>query len=548
MVKGLVNLRFPSGRLQTRRARLLEIAIIGGTVLGFLGGLFGSTNLTRDAGSTGASTLPPGLKHPLTAGTTLGKIADRLMISIPVTVLLGLVAGVGVLVRWRRAQGVERQQLTWRAVGVMVGIAFFPLAVTGRADYLTLLDLPFFVVTLVLPVLRYRLWSIDTVIRRSVAYAGVLAALVGIYGVVVAAGSALASERIGAMVAAVAIAFAFAPLRDRALRLVDRLFYGDRTDPYRALSDLGRRLESVGPTDVVPTIVETVTQSLRLPYAAVERPDHTLMVAHGDAGTMVERWPLVFEGTSVGYLSASPRSGEDTFDRRDRDLLADVARHVGVAVHAAALTDDLLASRQRLVTARAEERRRLRRDLHDGLGPVLTAVGLNIDAARSQLDSAPAKADGLLAVARDATAQAIDDLRRVVYGLRPPALDDLGLLGALRAQIDRLPPTSALRVHLQVGRLPALPAAVEVAVYRSAVEGLHNAVRHRCDVRLHVVGCDLLLEVSDDGKSVGPWIPGVGLTAMRERAEELGGTFASGPRTPVGGAITSRFPLVEESP
>jgi signal transduction histidine kinase len=549
MVKGQVNLRFPSGRLQSRRARVLEVAIIGSTVLGFLGGLFGSMNLTRDAESGAAPVLPAGLEHPLTAGTTVGTIADALIVFVPLTVLLGLVAGLGVLVRWRRAQGVERQQLTWRAVGVVIGIVFFPIAVTGGADYLTRLDVPFFVVTLVVPVLRYRLWSIDTVVRRSVAYAGVIAVLVGVYAAVVAAVAALISERVGAMVAAVAIALAFVPLRDRARRLVDRLFYGDRTDPYRALSALGRRLERVRPTEVAPTLVETVAQSLRLPYAAIERPDHSLMAAYGVAGTSVEHWPLTFEDITVGFLAASPRSGEETFDGRDRDLLTDVARHAGAAVHAAALTNDLLVSRQRLITAREEERRRLRRDLHDGLGPVLTAVGLNIDAARAQLGPAPATADDLLERAREATTQAIDDLRRVVYGLRPPALDDLGLLGALRAQIDRLAPTSDLRVHLDVGDVPSLPAAVEVAVYRTAVEGLHNAVRHggarHCEVRLHKVGRDLVLEVCDDGTSAGPWVPGVGLTAMRERAEDLGGTFTGGPRVPGGGSITSRFPLLE---
>ena len=255
---------------------------------------------------------------------------------------------------------------------------------------------------------------------------------------------------------------------------------------------------------------------------------------------------MTFERETVGFLCASPRSGEDFFDDRDRAVLADVAHHSGAAMHAAALTDDLLASRQRLVTAREEERRRMRRDLHDGLGPVLTAVGLNIDAARSRLGADPAT-DELLAGAREATAQAIDDLRQLVYGLRPPALDDLGLVGALKAQIDRLP-AEGVGVHLDVGDLPPLPAAVEVGAYRTAVEALHNAVRHggahRCDVRLQVVGRDLVLEVHDDGTSAGPWSPGVGLTVMRERAEELGGTFRGGPNPPAGGRIISTFPMV----
>jgi signal transduction histidine kinase len=266
-------------------------------------------------------------------------------------------------------------------------------------------------------------------------------------------------------------------------------------------------------------------------------------------GTTTERWPLTFEGAPLGNLCASPRAGEEAFDVRDRELLADVARQAGIAVHAAALTNDLLASRQRMVTAREEERRRLRRDLHDGLGPVLTAVGLNLDAARAQLGPAPATADELIAEAREATAHAIADLRRLVYGLRPPALDDLGLLGALRAQVDRLGRGAEVRVTIDAVELPTLPAAVEVAAYRTAVESLHNAVRHGqarcCQVRLAVQDRHLVIEVRDDGTSGGPWVAGVGLTAMRERAEELGGQFDAGPREGGGAAVTSRFPLLE---
>ena len=190
-------------------------------------------------------------------------------------------------------------------------------------------------------------------------------------------------------------------------------------------------------------MVTAVAQSLRLPYVAIERPaEGTVLAAFGQPypaeEARAERWPLSYQGVTVGVLVAKPRRGEQAFDPRDRAVLADIARQSGAAVHAEALTADLLESRQRLVSAREEERRRLRRDLHDGLGPLLTSVGLNIDAARAQADCAPRRPSEqnpdlglLLSRAKDGTAQAMADLRGIVYGLRPSSLDDLGLVGAI---------------------------------------------------------------------------------------------------------------------
>jgi signal transduction histidine kinase len=275
----------------------------------------------------------------------------------------------------------------------------------------------------------------------------------------------------------------------------------------------------------------------------------------------------------MGALVASPRRGEPAFDERDRRVLADLARQAGPAVRAEALTADLLDSRQRLVTAREEERRRLRRDLHDGLGPMLTGVGLNLDAARAAVRRGE-NPGAFLAAAKDASARVIADVRELVYDLRPPALDDLGLAGAIAAHAARL----GVELRLQAD-LPALPAAVEVAVLRTAVEAVTNAVRHggarHCVVRL-TAGRELVLEVLDDGSGgasgnggsgggasgaggpggagsggAGPggagsggdsWQPGVGLTAMRERAAELGGSVSAGP-TGTGGSVVARYPL-----
>jgi two-component system NarL family sensor kinase len=538
-VQGLINVRFPAGRPATRAGAILEAAIAVGTGLVLLGGFFGGTM----QGVVGG---PPELAHPLTGGTVVGQVGDALVLLAPVVVLLGLVAGLGVVWRCIRADGLLRQQLKWRAAGVLISLALFPLAVTGHLGVLDVLDAPVFVVTLVVPIVRYRLWAIDTIVRRSIAYAMVTGVLFLGYLAVTATIASIASERIAAPIAAAAVAVSFAPVGRRVQRFVDGLFYGDRRDPYRTLRELGRRLSAVPHGDVLGSLVQSIATSLRLPYVAVERIDGTRLAEHGVAGATQQRWPLTYEQREEGYLVASPRRGEDAFDDRDHALLCDIAEHVGVAVHAVGLTTELLRSRQRLVTAREEERRRLRRDLHDGLGPVLTAVGLNLDAAQAGMTTDPVSAGTHLGNAKEATTQALADLRRLVHDLRPPALD-LGLVAALRVQIDRLRAGSALSVTVDAPDLPELPAAVEVAVFRIAVEAVTNAVRHsgahHCRICLTHTGTELTLHVHDDGTATQPWTPGVGLSAMRERTAELGGTLEAGPIATGGAAVTARFPL-----
>jgi two-component system NarL family sensor kinase len=552
-VQGLVNVRFPAGRLSSRAGRVLEVALIAGIVLALVAGVLGDYKLRL---VRPGSTVEVG--NPLTGGTALGRYAADLSVVVPVVVLLGLIAGLGVLRRAWKATGIERYQLRWRAYGVMLSLVLFPLAVNQVLPTLVdVLDGVFFVTTLAIPVVRYRLWAIDTVIRRSAAYALVTIAVVGGFAAIAAAGTAVASERVGFIVAAAVAAVTFAPARSYSQRLVDHLFYGQRSDPYRTLSDLGRRLAAVAaPGEALPAMVAVVAESLRLPYVAIERPGDgsVLAVSGGPAAAgdaRAGRWPLSYQSVIVGTLVAWPRRGEETFDPRDRAVLADIARQAGAAVHAEALTADLLDSRQRLVSAREEERRRLRRDLHDGLGPLLTGIGLNIDAARARSGRADSAAGGdlglLLGRAKDATAQAIADLRGIVYGLRPSSLDDLGLAGAIAAHIQRLTGGTTVQITLEADPPPDLPAAVEVATYRIAIEAISNVVRHSsartCQVRLGTDnGGQLVVEIRDDGAGAGPWTAGVGMLAMRERAAEVGATLTAGPAAD-GGTVHACFPL-----
>lgn len=552
-VQGLINVRFPSGRLSSRGGRVLEIALISGIVLALTGGVLADYPLTVVRADSSVTQL----SNPLTDGTAAARIATGAQAVVPLVILLGVVAGLGVVRRAWKARGIERYQLRWRAFGVILSLVLFPFAVTGILPPVTdALGGLFFVITLVIPIVRYQLWAIDTVIRRSAAYALVTIAVAGLFAATAAAGAAAAGQRVGFIVAAAVAAVTFAPARSYSQRLVDHFFYGQRNEPYRALSDLGRRLAgTAAPGEVLPAVVTAVAESLRLPYVAIERPaDGSVLAAYGQAAAAgeapVERWPLSYQGQPVGVLVAGPRRGEQSFDPRDRAVLSDIAQQAGAAVHAQALTADLLESRQQLISAREEERRRLRRDLHDGLGPLLTGAGLTIDAARARAARAGQLGEDLgplLDQAKEATAQAIADLRGIVYGLRPSSLDDLGLAGAVAEHIRRLGEGSAVRITLETRQLADLPAAVEVAAFRVAVEAANNAVRHsgahNCQVKLSAEQADrMVVVVRDDGPGTGPWTPGVGLLAMRERAAELGGTLTAGPGEG-GGVVRASFPL-----
>ncbi|MGH3474392.1 MAG: sensor histidine kinase [Aeromicrobium sp.] len=547
-VQGLVNVRFPSGQVTSRFGRILDRLLVVGILLGLAGGLLGDRplELVRDGGTTET------IHNPLTHGTVLGDVATAATAAVPLVILVGIVAGLHVVRRAWKATGIERDQLRWRAYGVVLALLLFPVAVTEQLPLaVSMVDGLLFTTTLVIPIVMYRLWAIDTIIRRSAAYLLVTVLLAGIFTALAAGVAAFQGERVGLVVAAAVTALVFGPALRRGQHLVDELFYGHRSDPYRALSDLSQRLDAVAaPGAVLQTVVSAVADSLRLPFVGIERPgDGSVLAQHGEpqpSDTEFGRWPLVSQGTAVGTLVAAPRRGESALDARDRAVLADLARQAGAAVHAEALTADLVASRQRLVEAREEERRKLRRDLHDGLGPLLTSVGLNLDAVRAQLAAGDGDPLELLSRAKDASSQAIADLRTVVYSLRPPALDDLGVVGAIKAHVDRMSDGGTVDIDVESRPLPPLPAAVEVALFRIAVEGVTNVVRHAeartCQVMLHAADGNAVVEVVDDGTTGESWTPGVGTIALRERVSELGGTLDIGP-TDDGWRVRATFPL-----
>jgi signal transduction histidine kinase len=472
----------------------------------------------------------------------------------------------------------DRQKFRWLIFAALVsgGSTFFlwylPTIILGQpllgSNGLGLLVLPY---PLVLPIaiLRYRLFDIDILINRTLVYGLLTALVVGIYVLVVnALGTLLhtSGSPLDSLLATGFIAVLFQPLRARLQRVINRLMYGERDDPYAVLSRLGQRLEAtLAPEAVLSTIVETVAQALKLPYAALALKQGDEFTTAASYGLLQDKpfiLPLVYHAETIGQLLLAPRAPGDTFTAADRRLLEDIARQTGVAAHAVRLTADLQRSRERLVTAREEERRRLRRDLHDGLGSTLAALHLQAGAIRTlMLRDLPA-ADAELVELQTEIRSAIADIRRLVYALRPPTLDELGLVGAIQQyalQCSMHGETEGAPGHTNAGlrviveameNLPALPAAVEVAAYRIVQEALTNVVRHAqartCVIRLSLLA-GLQLEITDDGMGL-PAEPhaGVGLLSMRERAAEVGGSCDVGPAPGQGTRVLVKLPLPKE--
>ncbi|WP_308283352.1 sensor histidine kinase [Pseudonocardia nigra] len=496
-----------------------------------------------------------------------------LWVDLPLyAVLLGALF-VAPVVRYRRAGPVQRRQLKWALLGIGTAmVAFVGLGTLAElVPQLTapgvpallyefagigLLELAFLAVpvTIGIAVLRHQLFDIDLVLSRTLGYAALTVAVVAIYVLVVGGIGALVPGRgttVLSLFATGLVAVLVIPLRTRLQRAVNRLVHGDRDDPYAVLSRLGARLEAgAAREDVLAVVVETLASALKLPYVAIETTG-AAGASRGSPGERVLRFPLTHGAERVGDLVASPRRGEDGFGPADRRLLEDLARQAGTAAHAVLLADDLRRARERLVTAREEERRRLRRDLHDGLGPQLSSQALTIDAIRTLLRRDPDAAEELLLDLKAQAQQAVTDVRRVVHGLRPPALDDLGLLGALTETAGRHR-ADGLDVTVDApAALPPLSAAVEVAAYRIAQEALTNVVRHArartCVLRLAPAPGALVVEIRDDGCGIGAIRGvGVGLGSMRERAVELGGRLDVGPAPGGGTLVRAELPVGDD--
>ncbi|NIK58260.1 sensor histidine kinase [Kribbella shirazensis] len=530
----LALLLFPNGRLVSPRWRWAAIGIVVTSPLFVLEMAGGGEPVSPDLPLGYLTISNFDALQPLWTAT---EVRNLIAILLPV-ICLGI--------RYRRADEAGRRQLLWLLLASVIAILFItPWAFVAGTPILVLLAIPLIPIAVAVAIVRYRLLDIRLVVSRALTWALLSLVAIGIYAALVALLDSLITSQVGRSAAVtVFVALIIAPVLPRLQQLVDRALYGDRHDPARVASRVGEQL-SAG----LPGVVASIRSALRLPYAGLT-VDGVVVASDGAAASSVVPLELSYGGEVVGLLEVGVRSGESGLSSADRSVLGLVAVPLAVAVHATRLSAELQASRERLVAAREEERRRLRRDLHDGLGPTLTGVAFSADAAANLITRSAdtVRAVELLARLRADTRSAITDVRRLVDDLRPPALDELGLIGALRQRADQMSiraDGSAIRVEVTAEELPTLPAALEVAAYRIATEALANVVRHaRASSAVLTLRCgrELEIEITDDGPPSGPWTPGVGLQAMQERAAELGGTFSAG-STPQGGRVQARFPL-----
>lgn len=532
---------FPDGRLPGPRWRWLAWCTAAAVTCLFLGNVLSpSTNEARLAD----------WHSPLGLPSRYGNIAGALS---AVGVLLAVAAAggavAGLISRWRRGGPLVRQQLLFLALAACPpAVLFVVVILTNGVD---LPDWLFGVVILPLPVaiavavLSHGLYDLRRAAHRTLLWLAMSGTVVGIYAVVVIAAAALVPSHHGwwppALAAAVA-ALLLIPMRDTLQRAVTRIVYGRWHEPYEVLAGLGERLEAAADVDrLVDAAVAELTTGLDLRDVSVRGLD-TEPATGG--GTSI---PLQAYGATVGYLTYTPPDRQ--LSGAEQRLVRDLARQLGGVLHARLLREDLLRARERLVLAREEERRRLRRDLHDGIGPALAGLTLKTETARALLPPGSAGASRQLHQLGEEIRRTVVDVRRLVEGLRPPALDELGLAGACSQAVDRLAAGAGLAVSLNVsGDLPALPAAVEVAAYRIVVEAVTNVVRHasarRCEVLLLSSAVGLAITVTDDGTGLRTrGDRGNGLAIMRERAEELGGAVTVSGASP-GVVVTAMLPVV----
>lgn len=523
---------FPDGHLPGLRWRWLAWSAAGAVTCLFLGNVL-SPNAQLVA-----------LAHwhsPIGLPLRYGSIADALS-TVGAVLAVAVVAGAiaGLVTRWRRGGPQVRQQLLLLAVasGPPAALLLAVIVTNGVPQWLfgvVILPLP---AAIVGAVLGHGLYDLRRAAHRTVLWLIMSGTVVAVYAIVTGSAAALAPGRLAwwpSALAAGAAALVLIPLRDVLQHAVTRVVYGRWSEPYEVLADLGERLEGAADIDrLLDAVVAELTTGLDLRGVSVTASDGTVVAGvPSHAGTAV---PLLAYGAPVGKLIYLAPAGP--LSEAEQRLLRDLARHLGGALHAWQLREDLRRARERLVLAREEERRRLRRDLHDGIGPALAGLTLKAETTRSLLppgsDAASAQLLGLAAEIR----QTVLDVRRLVEGLRPPALDELGLADACIQAVERLTTAADIATTVIVPPdLRALPAAVEVAAYRIVVEAVTNAVRHA-----RARTCCVSLSCSPDGLSIIVTDDGIGLTAaglttadghgsgngmaiMRERAVELGGTI-----------------------
>lgn len=470
--------------------------------------------------------------------------------------ILGLIS---LVVRWRRAWGAERRRLAWPLLGVLVSLALmavsFGAAGAGASEAvagaLVAASLGAFPLSIAGAVLREGLLDIELVLRRTLIYTVLSAVIVGSYVLALTLASrwfATSADVAVSILATVLVVLALGSLKTRLEQWVSRALFGRGDRPQAVLAALAacgeRHLDGA---TLLRELESQLCAAMRLPYVAIRRDVCGRAATPSRPGTEV--FPLVHAGIELGCLEVSQRSPNEPLTTEETRLLEAAALQIAGLVRSAGLDTELRAARASLVRSREQERLRIRRDLHDGLGPVLAATTLQVDALRRRLDRHDVDGQAIADRVSNQLQSAVTDVRGLIEGLRPPALDQMGLGSSIGELVAPLR-DAGLVVELDLRVPESLDPATEVAAYRIAAEALTNVLRHsaatRCRVSARTDSSALLLAVLDNGSGFSrSGHAGVGLASMAERAAELGGTLTLSPAEPRGTQLAAVLPLGE---
>jgi signal transduction histidine kinase len=575
-------LLFPDGHLPSPRWRWFARILGASLVIMFLTIVLGPGKFGDEAGAFANFRNPLGVEslRPVLA------VAIFALAMLPIGVIGSLVALVQ---RFRRSSGIERLQLRWLVTAAtIVGVLYTVALLIGMAGswgvnqpgWMTVLQnvavfsFGLIPIAIGVSVLRYHLFDIDVVINRALLVGALAVFITIVYVAVVVGVGALVGSRADPILSAAAaaiVALAFQPVRKRAQRFADRLVYGERAAPYEVLSEFSERLgNAYANEDLLPRMARALAGGTGALRADVWVRIGDQLVSEGrwpqdaealspiaateeGAGVVTAtemREPIRHQGELLGALSIVKRPGESITPTEDK-LVRDLAAQAGLVMRNVALTGQLMdhveqlrASRQRLVHAQDEERRKLERNLHDGAQQQLVALSVKLRLAEGLVDRDSEKTKSMLADLQTETTQAIEDLRDLARGIYPPLLADKGLVAALEAQARK----GSIATSVEAENVSRYPQQVEAAVYFCALEALNNVAKYsgadNAEVRLAQTNGDLTFEVSDDGAGFDSTKTsyGTGLRGMADRVEAIGGVLEIRSAPGEGTSVTGRIP------
>jgi signal transduction histidine kinase len=551
----IVLILFPTGRVPSQRWRWLVWAIAATLVALVVGAMFRPAPIELDAGVTVPN--PTGIGSLRTALTASAWIFGILLAAESIASVAALVF------RFRRADDEERQQVRWIAVSAALAGVFLILVLitsigleAGQSRFAN--DLAFLLFFLCLSVgipgavaialLKYHLYDLDLVVKKTVLYvtvAGML--LVAFVAAAVVVGGVFGRSQRAAVVAAAAIGIAFWPALRIARRIADRIVYGGRATPYEVLTTFGRRMsETYATDDVVDRTAQLLGSATGASSATVwlrvgrEIRPAGMWPSDGPVGAplaldaddelpmLPADWaePVRDRGELLGALAVTMPANDPIGPGRQR-LLRDLADQAGLALRNVRLIEELRASRQRLVAAQDEGRRRLERNIHDGVQQQLVALAVKLRLADGMIERDPVRAHEAIAALQDDANAALDDLRDLARGIYPPLLADQGLRAALEAQAQK----AATPVRVNAATIGRYPREIESTVYFCALEAMNNIAKYAeasaASVSVEQNDGVLRFTVRDDGRGfdVHAAVAGTGLQGMTDRVEAVGGSL-----------------------